>query len=89
MSNSYEVLLIDDPAPMVRRITLNRPEKRNALSAALRKEVIDAVQESDQPAVTPRSLERIAPWMLTASSDATNANSAAMSSGVPWPRKPV
>ena len=27
----YSLLLIDDPAPMVRRITLNRPEKRNAL----------------------------------------------------------
>src|SRR5262249_55118145 len=42
-----------------------------------------------QPAVTPRSLERIAPWTPTASSDATNANSAAISSGSPMPRNPV
>ena len=31
-----DVLLIDDPAPRVRRLTLNRPEKRNALNNALR-----------------------------------------------------
>ena len=31
-----EVVLVDDPAPHVRRITLNRPEKRNALNHALR-----------------------------------------------------
>ena len=29
------ILLVDDPAPRVRRLTLNRPEKRNALSNAL------------------------------------------------------
>ena len=29
---STDVVLIDDPAPAVRRITLNRPEKRNALT---------------------------------------------------------
>ena len=28
------ILLTDDPAPHVRRITLNRPAKRNALSNA-------------------------------------------------------
>jgi len=25
-----EILVVDDPAPRVRRLTLNRPEKRNA-----------------------------------------------------------
>ncbi len=30
------ILLTDDPAPHVRRITLNRPAKRSALSNALR-----------------------------------------------------
>ena len=29
----YSLILIDDPAPLVRRLTLNRPEKRNALNA--------------------------------------------------------
>ena len=35
----YTVILIDNPAPQVRRITMNRPEKRNALNHALRGEV--------------------------------------------------
>jgi len=46
------VVLIDDPAPHVRRVTLNRPEKRNALNHALRGGIIRALQEADQdPAV--------------------------------------
>jgi len=44
MSN---ILLIDDPAPMVRRLTLNRPEKRNAISNALRAEVFEALDAAD------------------------------------------
>lgn len=49
---SSNVVLIDDPAPQVRRITLHRPEKRNALNHALRGGVIRALQEADQdPAV--------------------------------------
>ena len=32
---SQEVLVVDDPLPGVRRLTLNRPEKRNALSDEL------------------------------------------------------
>lgn len=43
----YTVILIDDPAPHVRRITLNRPEKRNALNHALRGQVIDALEQAD------------------------------------------
>lgn len=46
------VLLVDDPAPHVRRLTLNRPEKRNALSHQLRAELMAALQQADQdPAV--------------------------------------
>jgi len=43
----YSVILVDDPAPQVRRITMNRPEKRNALNHALRGEVLHALQEGD------------------------------------------
>ncbi|MFM8304259.1 MAG: enoyl-CoA hydratase-related protein [Actinomycetota bacterium] len=43
----YTVVLIDDPAPGVRRITMNRPEKRNALNHALRGDVLAALYEGD------------------------------------------
>ncbi|HZQ58007.1 MAG TPA: enoyl-CoA hydratase-related protein [Acidimicrobiales bacterium] len=45
---AYTVVLIDEPAPMVRRITLNRPEKRNALNHALRGDLLNALKEADQ-----------------------------------------
>ena len=41
------VVLIDDPRPLVRRLTLNRPEKRNALSHRLRTELFDAIRAAD------------------------------------------
>ena len=40
-------VILDDPAPGIRRITLNRPEKRNALNHALRGDLIDALQDAD------------------------------------------
>ena len=44
----YTTVLIDEPAPRVRRITLNRPEKRNALNEALRAEILLSLQEADR-----------------------------------------
>lgn len=44
----YRYLLVDDPRPKVRRITLNRPEKRNALCNPLRGELFDALQQADR-----------------------------------------
>jgi enoyl-CoA hydratase len=44
----YTVVLIDEPAPQVRRVTLNRPEKRNALNHALRGELLTALREGDR-----------------------------------------
>ena len=41
------VVLIDDPAPHVRRVTLNRPEKRNALNHALRGAIVEALRAGD------------------------------------------
>ena len=43
-----ELILIDDPASEVRRITLNRPEKRNALNNALRGQILRALEEADR-----------------------------------------
>ena len=45
---SAAILLIDDPAPFVRRLTLNRPDKRNALSNALRAQVFEALEATDR-----------------------------------------
>ena len=42
------ILLIDNPAPGVRRLTLNRPDKRNALSNALRGALFAALEEADK-----------------------------------------
>ena len=46
--DTYDLVLIDGPAPGVRRITLNRPEKRNALSHPLRGQLLQALREGDQ-----------------------------------------
>jgi len=46
--SDYTVILIDDPAPHVRRITLNRPEKRNALNHDLRAQLLHALHVADE-----------------------------------------
>jgi enoyl-CoA hydratase len=43
----YELILVDAPADHIRRITLNRPEKRNAISTPLRVELLDALRGHD------------------------------------------
>ena len=49
---AYQKIIVDEPRPMVRRITLNRPDKRNPLSNELRTELFAALEEGDQdPAV--------------------------------------
>ncbi len=46
-AEDYTVVLVDNPAPHVRRVTMNRPEKRNALNHALRGELLHALQTGD------------------------------------------
>lgn len=41
------LVLVDDPQPKVRRLTLNRPHKRNALSNGLRAELFTAMRKAD------------------------------------------
>ncbi len=43
----YQLIVIDEPGPRVRRVTLNRPEQQNALNLQLRGEIIQALQEAD------------------------------------------
>jgi enoyl-CoA hydratase len=51
-ARSFECILVDEPADAVRRITLSRPEKRNAINSAMRVELFDALHDHDEdPAV--------------------------------------
>ena len=59
----YQYILVDDPRPRVRRITLNRPEKRNALNNRLRAEVFE-VEEISRGAPTCRPCERRDPYRV-------------------------
>jgi enoyl-CoA hydratase len=45
--SDYEFILIDDPAAGVRRVTLNRPEKRNAINNGMRAELFGALEAAD------------------------------------------
>ncbi len=44
----HKNIVVDEPADRVRRITLNRPQKRNALSNALRGELFAALESADE-----------------------------------------
>jgi enoyl-CoA hydratase len=46
-SSGEPEVLTDDPAPGVRRITLNRPRKRNALNHPLRRQLFAALRDAD------------------------------------------
>lgn len=48
MTSDYQKIIVDEPLPAVRRITLNRPEKRNPLSNELRTELFHALESADQ-----------------------------------------
>ena len=43
-----DIILVDTPADHVRRITMNRPEKRNSLIHPLRGAILNALQEHDR-----------------------------------------
>lgn len=42
-----QLVEVDDPRPLVRRITLARPQKRNAMNATLRSQLLAAVRAAD------------------------------------------
>jgi len=48
MSDTQDVLLPDEPAAKVRRFTLNRPAKRNALDDSLRRALLEALRDGDR-----------------------------------------
>ena len=70
----YTVILVDDPTPGVRRITLNRPEKRNALFHPLRGEILQALREADQDETVHVSIVRGAGKSFSAGYDLGGGN---------------
>ena len=74
LGSKPEVLLTDHPAPHVRRLTLNRPDKRNALSHQLRAELIDALQRADQDPDVRVTIVRGAGTCFSAGYDLGGAN---------------
>ena len=45
---NYQKIIVDEPRPQLRRITLNRPDKRNPLSNELRGELFNALEAADR-----------------------------------------
>ncbi len=43
-----DILLVDDPRPGVRRLTMNRPDKRNSLVHPLRGAILEALRTADR-----------------------------------------
>jgi enoyl-CoA hydratase len=90
----YQHLLVDDPAPGVRRLTMNRPEKRNALNNRLRGELFDALEGADRDEAVRVTIVRGAGPCFSAGYDlaANNAEgmpyATAMGDGF-WPRHVV
>jgi enoyl-CoA hydratase/carnithine racemase len=71
---NYQCILTDDPRPAVRRVTLNRPDKRNALNNQLRTEVLQALEEADRDAEIRVSILRGAGVCFSAGYDLGSNN---------------
>ncbi len=89
-----EVLLIDHPLPGVRRLTMNRGDKRNALNNALRGAILSALEEADQDADVKVSILRGAGPSFSAGYDLSANNAEDQPYYTPkgpgqWPRHVV
>jgi enoyl-CoA hydratase len=80
-STPYEAIIVDDPAPLVRRITLHRPDKRNALNYRLRGELIEALQRADRDEEVHVSIVRGAGSCFSAGYDLGGGNEG---QDMPW-----
>ncbi len=75
-----QLVLTDEPSDGVRRLTLNRPEKRNALSNSLRGELIEALHVADDDADVRVTIVRGAGKCFSSGYDLGGGNE-----GVPLP----
>ena len=69
-----EILLIDDPVPGVRRLTMNRPEKRNSLIHPLRGAILSALRDADMDPDVKVSIIRGSGPSFSAGYDLSGAN---------------
>lgn len=70
----YQYIVVDEPLDRVRRITLNRPQKRNALSNALRSELFAALEAADNDAAVAVTIIRGAGPCFSAGYDLASDN---------------
>lgn len=82
---SEPTVVVDDPAPGVRRLTLNRPTKRNALSHRLRTELFAALRKADADATVRVVIIRGAGPCFSAGYDLAQDPSEEH----PWPLSPA
>jgi enoyl-CoA hydratase len=71
---SDDVILVDEPAPMVRRITMNRPEKRNSLIHTLRGAILETLRDHDRDPDVRVTIIRGAGPSFSAGYDLGNGN---------------
>ena len=64
----YTLILVDEPGPGIRRITLNRPEKRNALNHTIRGELLHALETGDADPDVRVQIVRVTPSAPVAAS---------------------
>jgi len=74
MGGETSLIVVDTPRPRIRRITLNRPEKRNALSNLLRGEIYAALEEADRDREVSVSILRGAGKCFSAGYDLSSDN---------------
>lgn len=71
---SDDVILVDEPARMVRRITMNRPEKRNSLIHTLRGAILETLRDHDRDPDVRVTIIRGAGPSFSAGYDLGNGN---------------
>src|SRR3954464_11049654 len=71
---SDDVILVDEPRPRVRRITMNRPEKRNSLIPPLRGAILETLREHDADRDVSVTIIRGAGPSFSAGYDLGNGN---------------
>jgi enoyl-CoA hydratase len=92
--SAHSFIQVDHPAPLVERITLNRPEKRNALHNGLRTELFTELQRADADDEVRVTILRGAGKCFSAGYDLTANNSKGQPYYTPagegnWPRHVV